>query len=187
MAYEVIYMRKNTIQKKTYQAIYRLLDRVSPIDGDCGMLCGAACCISEDDDMGIYLLPGEEEVFDENDGWLDWSTQNAEEYGFPDSWKGEISFIKCKTPPVCRREKRPIQCRTFPLMPYLTESGELQMLYNDNELPYLCPLIEEEIPLNDDFVKATHTVWGHLIEDPLIYDLVWMDSEELREMTGNAL
>ena len=67
-------------------------------------------------------------------------------------------------------------------MPYLTESGELQMLYNDNNLPYLCPLIEEEIPLNDDFVKATQTVWKRLIEDPLIYDLVWMDSEELREM-----
>ncbi len=57
--------------------------------------------------------------------------------------EGPVFFIKCKTPPYCVRDKRPIQCRTFPLMPYLTEDGELQMLYNDNELPYLCPLIEK--------------------------------------------
>ncbi len=175
-------MKKTAIQKKTYLAIYRLLNGVTPIDGDCGALCGAVCCMAGDDDMGIYLLPGEEAIFDKTDDWLEWNTQNAEENGFPNSWKGEIFFIKCKNPPLCRRARRPIQCRTFPLMPYLTERGELQMLYNDNELPYLCPLIEEEIPLNDDFVKATHTVWKHLIEDPLIYDLVWMDSEELREM-----
>ena len=55
------------------------------------------------------------------------------------------------------------------------------MIYNDNELPYLCPLIEEEIPLNDSFVKATHTAWKHLLRDHRIYDLIWADSEELRE------
>ena len=56
------------------------------------------------------------------------------------------------------------------------------MLYNDNELPYLCPLIEEEIPLNNSFVKATHTAWKHLLSNPGIYDLIWADSEELREI-----
>ena len=76
----------------------------------------------------------------------------------------------------------PTSTSTFPLMPYLTEDGELQMLYNDNELPYLCPLIEEEIPLNDSFVKATHTAWKHLLRNPGIYDLIWADSEELREI-----
>ena len=48
-------------------------------------------------------------------------------------------------------------------------------------LPYHCPLIEEEIPLNDDFVKATYTVWKHLIKDPLIRDLVIMDSRAREE------
>ncbi|MBR5229841.1 MAG: hypothetical protein IKW01_03200, partial [Firmicutes bacterium] len=72
--------------------------------------------------------------------------------------------------------KRPLQCRTYPLAPYLTEEGFLEMLYNDEDLPYSCPLIEEEIPLNESFVKATYTVWAHLIRDPLIYDLVDMDS-----------
>ena len=127
----------NRIRENTYRAIYRLLDSVSPADFDCGQLCGAVCCLSESDDMGIYLLPGEEAVFEDGRDWLEWSTQNAEECGFPESWEGPVFFIKCKTPPYCVRDKRPIQCRTFPLMPYLTEVGELQMLYNDNELPYL--------------------------------------------------
>ena len=47
-------MDKNIIPKKTYRAIYRLLDSVSPADFDCGQLCGAVCCLSESDDMGIY-------------------------------------------------------------------------------------------------------------------------------------
>ena len=38
---------KSTITKTTYQAIYRLLDRVSPVDFDCGILCGAACCLCD--------------------------------------------------------------------------------------------------------------------------------------------
>lgn len=170
---------KCTITKRTWQAVYRLLNKVSPIDGDCGKLCGAACCTcgdSCDDELGIYLYPGEEKLHSRKEDWLDWSVENAEDFDFPDSWIGKIYFVKCKTPPVCPREKRPLQCRTYPLTPYLSKDGELELVYNDEELPYSCPLIEDEIPLNDDFVKATFTVWSHLIRDPYIRDLVEMDS-----------
>lgn len=49
-------------------------------------------------------------------------------------------------------------------------------LKNDEELPYECPLIRDDIHLSEAFVKATYTVWSHLLRDPLIYDLVEMDS-----------
>ena len=42
-----------------------MLDSVCPIDGDCGRLCGAACCTAGDTDgeeLGIYLYPGEEKL-----------------------------------------------------------------------------------------------------------------------------
>ena len=39
-------------------------------------------------------------------------------------------------------------------------------------------MIEEEIELDERFVKATHTAWKHLIRDPLIYDYVWGESRE---------
>ena len=76
---------------------------------------------------------------------------------------------------------RPFQCRTYPLTPHIDQDGILNLIYNDEMLPYHCPLIEEEIPLNDDFVKATYTVWKHLIKDPLIRDLVIMDSRAREE------
>lgn len=182
------------ITKRTYEAIYRLLDRVSPLNSDCGAMCGAACCTSaylDGEEMGIFLMPGEELLHSPQDDWLDWSEESAEELGLPESWGDTVHFVHCKTPPRCPREKRPLQCRTFPLTPHLSEDGELTLIYNDMDLPYRCPLIEEEIPLNDDFVQATQTVWEHLIRDPRIRDLVREDSAEreeailhLRDMLG---
>ena len=165
-----------TIKPSTYRAIYRLLDKVSPVDYDCGNLCNAACCAKDSgDDMGIFLMPGEESVHSKND-WKNWTEENPEECGFPESWDAPVCFVKCKTPPFCDRNKRPIQCRSYPLVPHLKPDGELIMVYNDYDLPYTCPLIEDEIPLNDDFVQATATVWKHLIRDQRIFDLVLEDS-----------
>ncbi|MBE6040917.1 MAG: hypothetical protein E7220_00165 [Clostridiales bacterium] len=172
-------MIKGTTRKRTYRAIYRLLDRVSPVPFDCGMICGAACCnAGADEETGIYLLPGEDKIHDRKDGWLSWSVQDTEEYDFPESWHGKVYFVRCGGPDKCKRSLRPIQCRTFPLAPYLTEDGELQLIYNDSDLPYCCPMVEEETELQEDFIRATYTVWKHLIRDPLIYDLVEADSRE---------
>lgn len=180
---------KSKIKKNTYKAIYRLLNRVSPLSTDCGKFCGAACCScggdgsstdSLDYDMGIYLLPGEEKLFSMQEDWLKWSIEYAEDYDFPDSWFGKIYFVRCKTPPYCPREMRPLQCRFFPLAPYLTEGGELRLILSTVELPYTCPLITDQIQLEERFIKATYTVWKHLIVDPLLYDLVQLDSDDLR-------
>lgn len=187
---------KSTIRKSTYKAIYRLLDRVSPVDFDCGKLCGAACCTCGGDsaqedgldyEMGIYLLPGEEKIFTQKEDWLKWSTEYAEDYEFPDSWFGKIYFVRCKTPPVCHREMRPLQCRFYPLAPHFTEDGKLTLILSTLEVPYSCPLIKankkaekENLSLNRDFIKATYTVWKHLVRDPLIFDLVQMDSDDRR-------
>ncbi|MBQ1483968.1 MAG: YkgJ family cysteine cluster protein [Eubacterium sp.] len=176
-------MIKSTLTKAEYEEIYAALNRVSPLDTDCGELCGACCCTAEEAgrEMGIYLLPGEDKVHDRNDGWLTWTAEDAEDYDFPESWKGKVYFVRCGGPETCRREIRPMQCRTFPLQPHITGDGELMMVYNDLELPYRCPLIDEEIPLNDVFVSATREAWAKLITDPLIYDLVRADSEEREE------
>lgn len=171
-------MIKGTTRKRTYRAIYRLLDRVSPVPFDCGMICGAACCdaANYDEEMGIFLLPGEEKMHDRDSDWLVWNTLSTDEYEFPPSWHGKVNFVRCKTPPHCPREKRPIQCRSFPLTPHLTEDGKLFLVWNDSDLPYCCPMIEDETELDPDFIQATYTVWKHLIRDPLIYDLVREES-----------
>ncbi|MBR0373423.1 MAG: hypothetical protein IJH91_02710 [Mogibacterium sp.] len=170
-------MIKGTTRKRTFQAIYRLLDRVSPVPFDCGTVCGAACCMAAGEpDMGLYLLPGEDKVHDRHADWMTWGVLRTEDYEFPPSWHGAVPFIRCNTPPHCPRERRPIQCRSFPLSPHFTAAGELQLIYNDDDLPYCCPLIEDEVDLDPRFLRATYTVWRHLVRDPLIRDLVEMDS-----------
>lgn len=176
-------MIKSILRKADYLAIYRFLDRVSPVDFDCGKLCGAACCGTPEDkqwdyEMGIYLLPGEDKVHDRSDPWLTWSEESTEDYVFPPSWKGKVYFVKCADAPHCPREKRPIQCRTFPLKPHFLDEGHLTLIWDNDTLPYECPLIKERRSLNEDFIKATYTVWRHLVRDPLILDLIEMESLE---------
>ena len=77
--------------------------------------------------------------------------------------------------------RRDLGCYGGPaLTPHLDENGLLTLIYNDEELPYRCPLIEDRIELTPEFVRATYTVWSHLLRDPLIYDLVAMDSAARR-------
>lgn len=194
---------KSSIKKKTWKAIYRLLDRVSPVNYDCGRLCGSACCLagitdgsgaasggpaagitdepgvaSDGPEMGIYLYPGEEKLLADGGDWLAWSAEAAKDYDFPDSWHGKVYFVKCLTPPHCPRNLRPLQCRTFPLAPHITEDGVLTLIYNDEALPYRCPLIYGDYTLDERFYRATYTVWTHLLRDPLIFDLVEADSRK---------
>lgn len=182
---------------RKWRAVYRLLDHVSTEVYDCGTLCGSACCMNQpEEEMGIYLFPGEHLLLQELTGisfarketepelpdppaaeknsWLEWETQDPAELGFPDSWTEPVYFVKCKTPPRCPRHMRPLQCRTFPLKPVFGENGVLEMIWNDDELPYSCPIIEQNLPIHDDFYKATYTVWTHLLRDPRILDLVLM-------------
>ncbi len=185
--YDKMSNMKSIIKKRTWKAIYRLLDKVSPVSYDCGKLCGAACCTYSGDmaeeDLGIYLYPGEDKIHDRESDWLQWTVQQAEDFEFPDSWHGDVYFVRCNTPPKCPRKMRPLQCRTFPLTPHIDENGILSLIMNDEELPYKCPLLDGNITLNEDFIKATYTVWAHLIRDPLIYNLVEMDSKARYEVS----
>ena len=175
---------KSSIRKATYLAIYRLLDRVSPIQGDCGVLCGRACCDcgdllsdqAKDFRLGMYLLPGEEKLFTKKEDWLTWNADSVEDYDFPASWSGKVYFVQCHNAPQCVRKLRPIQCRTFPLAPHITEDGVFHLIWNTDDLPYACPLVKEKTPLNGGFIRATYTVWKRLMQDPLIFDLVKLDS-----------
>ncbi len=177
-------MLKSTILKSTYEEIYRRWDEATPVPFDCGRICGATCCMTDGGQtMGIYLLPGEEKVHDKKDPWLTWSMDEAQDYDFPEAWRGKVPFVSCRGPAHCKRDKRPIQCRTFPLRPYLAQDGTLLMIYDQDDLPYACPLIENETQLSEDFIRASYDNWEILITDPLIRDIVRMDSQQMIEVT----
>lgn len=166
------------ITEEQYRRIYEELDRVSPVLFDCGRICGAACCdVALHEDLGMYLLPGEEVLHDMSDPCFSWSVDLAEDYDFPPSWEGNVFFIRCHGDFLCEREKRPLQCRTYPAAPHIMASGEIVLIFSDADVPYLCPIIAAEAELSTAFLKATLKAWKTLLTDQKIFDLIKQFSE----------
>ena len=167
--------------KEIIEKIYGKLNQVNPLDFDCGRLCNEICCVYDNkdysnEDLEIYLLPGEELIIKEDENFeLDYA--DAKELKYPFSWD-KVHILKCRNPPKCNRNLRPIQCRTFPLIPHISKNNELHLIFDESEFPYQCPIIQDNIVLNDEFLKETFDAWQILLENKLIYDLVSMDSRK---------
>ncbi|TEB13104.1 hypothetical protein [Pelotomaculum propionicicum] len=131
----------------------------------------------------MYLLPGEEVMFNRNEEWLTWQEHATEEYEFCPSWSGVVYFVSCRG--VCPREKRPFACRTFPVLPYLSPGGALELRLDEAAVP-VCPLVKAgDISLLDRrFLARVRLAWEELIKDPLIRDHVEWESRALDRRAG---
>ena len=165
-----------------WKRIYKLLEDVTPLTADCGRICGAACCTEWEQGVGMYLLPGEEIMFSKKEEWLSWQEHSTDEYEFCPSWTGSVNFVCCNG--TCPREKRPFACRTFPLAPYLSPEGELELRL-DQAASLLCPLVKagDLGLLERRFLARARLAWEELLQDPLIRaDVEWesrrLDREE---------
>jgi len=170
------------MEKERIEKIYEILNRVSPVDYDCGKLCNQRCCTYDgkdysNDDLIIYLIPGEEKMFESSKSF-EVKHFDIKEINYPHSWKEGVYTVKCLNPPKCERQIRPIQCRTFPLIPHIDKSNHFYLIFDESEYPYECPLIKENISLNEDFINETYKVWRLLLKNKLVYDLVDMDSRK---------
>ena len=170
------------ITREIIEQIHEKLNQVSPLNYDCGKLCGEICCIYDDedypnDDLIIYLLPGEELLYDSSKSF-ELIHYDIEEIRYPHSWKDGVYTVKCLNPPRCEREIRPIQCRTFPLIPHIDKNNHFHLIFDDSQYPYKCPLINDNIKLNEDFIIETYKTWRLLLQNRLVYDLVDMDSRK---------
>ncbi|HBC93438.1 MAG TPA: hypothetical protein DCZ10_11245 [Pelotomaculum sp.] len=161
-----------------WKRIYRLLENVTPLAADCGKICSAACCSEWEQGVGMYLLPGEEVMFSKNEEWLCWQEHSTEEYEFCPSWTGSVSFVSCNG--ACPRDKRPFACRTFPVVPYLTPDGNLEMRF-DRAASLLCPLVKagDLGLLERRFLARARLAWEELLHEPLIRDDVEWESRRL--------
>lgn len=174
--------------KKSIKRIYERLDEVSPVDFDCGKLCDEVCCVydankTHEEELVLYLLPGEELMYEDSEEF-ELYFMDSSEIKYPHSWKDNIYLVKCKNPPRCDRSIRPIQCRTFPLVPHISKDGEFHLVLDETEFPYECPIIRDHIKLNEDFIRITFEIWKKLITNPLVYDLVDMDSKDRDKRTS---
>ncbi len=117
-----------------YLQLYRLFDEITPVPVDCGKLCGKACC--KGDDSGMFLFPGEKEVFSLLNP--DWMTVEKTDFTYEHNGKTyNTPIAMCNGK--CDRYQRPLACRIFPLTPYLTDDGKLDIII-DPRAKGICPL-----------------------------------------------
>lgn len=120
-----------------YLQIYRLFDHSTPLKLDCGRLCNSACC--EGDESGMYLFPGEENV----QKILKSKWAKIEKSDFYYEYKGNkknAPLLVCDGE--CDRYERPLACRIFPLTPYVTKDGRLEIIM-DPRAKAICPISRE--------------------------------------------
>ena len=86
----------------------KLLENVTPLRRDCGGVCGAACCQSDEDGQGgMLLFPGEEALYETLPEGFSIREDNAVLPG--------MKLLTCDG--VCEREYRRLSCRLFPMLP----------------------------------------------------------------------
>lgn len=119
---------------------YDIIGDKTPLLTDCGALCGAACCQTDDDDQGgVHLFPGEREMLED----CTWGKVVRHSFG---------PMLVCEGP--CERDKRPLGCRIFPLTPVRGKNGKWTVRLDVRARP-VCPLVSSGISgLDPEFVRA---------------------------------
>ncbi|NLW47032.1 MAG: hypothetical protein GXY86_06815 [Firmicutes bacterium] len=165
--------RKNS-KIELYSKAYRILDQVTPLTTDCGLLCSKACCDGGEDDLGMYLFPGEELIISDLSYFRIMPTEIQLQNGC------HLLLINCDGK--CDRSFRPLSCRIFPLTPYLTYQQTLT-LDMDIRANGICPLVSDKKapPLNPDFIKAVRKALRLLAKDPEILNFIEILSRILDE------
>ncbi len=157
-----------------YKYAYSLFERVTPLLGDCGVMCENACC-KGDEESGMYLFPGEEIMYKNMPYWF-----KIEESSFEYSDDKYAAIALCT--PYCDRRLRPLACRIFPLLPYITEAGELKIIM-DPRGKSMCPLAAGAEPgqLNPDFVRRVTYLGKLMIRNKVLYEYL----EQLSRLTDD--
>lgn len=126
--------------KENILRAYERIGELTPLMNDCGALCGAACCQTDDDDRGgVYLFPGEKEMLQD----CGWGKIIRDSFG---------PMLVCDGP--CDREKRPLGCRIFPLTPVRGKNGKWTVRIDVRARP-VCPLVSSGISgMDPEFVRA---------------------------------
>ena len=153
-------------QKTTLEKAWRLLETVTPLRSDCGVLCGSRCC-QGDAQTGMLLFDGEADIY-QNDANFQILRQNGRE------------LLVCGG--VCARERRPLSCRIYPLFPLLYERDGQEYIKAvlDPRGMGSCPLIKEKRPPDRRFCRAVERCGKLLAEDPAQYAI-------LQEISGLLL
>ena len=159
-----------------YTKAYQLFESVTPLPVDCGKLCSNACCKSEDDEAGMYLFPGEDVMFSPLPSGMQIIPSN-----FQDATGKPVPILLCL--PYCDRRTRPLACRIFPLFPYITPEGSLQVRM-DPRGGGMCPLAGAMHPRDLDpvFVSRVRYLGKLMARTPVFYSYLYELSRLIDEL-----
>lgn len=141
-----------------YSRAFEILDGLTPLKTDCGVLCDSACC-KGNDQTGMRLFPHEQTELNIIEG-------------------KNTRLCVCKG--VCERKKRPMGCRIFPLFPVLHPDGHISAEI-DVRAVRLCPLAEncDEVKFDKNFARAVRKVGRLLCSDPECKEFIAEVSAEI--------
>ena len=127
-----------------------LLENVTPLNTDCGLLCQGRCCRPMEGEMtGMLLFPGEEKYY-----------EGLEGYRLTETEQGTLLICSGR----CNRADRPLSCRLMPLIPLVREDGI--KVATDLRAKTVCPLARQgKDALAPEFVAAVRQVGRILAED----------------------
>ena len=151
--------------KDFYSYIYRITENVTPLQIDCGQLCGGSCC-KGDDETGMYLFPGERVMYEPVPDWAKIQKSGLVLAG------EKVDFFDCNGK--CNRTLRPLACRIFPLFPYIDIGGELHMIM-DPRGKGICPLAKAMTlsDLDGKFVDTVRYISKLMMKNSLLYSYLF--------------
>lgn len=122
-------------------AARKLLEEITTLQTDCGLVCGGACCQTHPgEETGMLLFPGEAEMY-----------RGEEGFTLVDSPHGTILVCEGR----CSRANRPLACRMFPLVMLLRPDGV--KIATDAAAQSVCPLARQgKSALSQDDQQAAH-------------------------------
>ena len=125
----------------------------TPMNTDCGQICGAACCRPDDDGKGgVCLLPDENRLI----GDPEWAETDFDE-------AMNAPMIVCNG--MCDRARRPFLCRIFPLCPVYGKNGWTVRM--DARARAVCPLCGGGLrALDPEFVRKCARAVRLIADDP---------------------
>ena len=128
-----------------------ILSEITPLKRDCGRICGERCCSSlEGEETGMLLFPGEEDLYEDAEGWRMLPA-------------GREMLLIC--PGKCERETRPLACRMFPLLPLPGDGGI--RVRTDERSRAVCPLARQgRQGMDPAFAEAVRRAGELLAGDP---------------------
>lgn len=155
-----------------------LLENETPLKSDCGRICGAKCCQSDDTgENGMLLYPFEDRLYRKGIEGFTFELRDDDTL-----YKGGKRLI-CNGE--CPREFRPLKCRLFPLRISVKEAEDNSLKAEaalDPSAFAVCPLCEQGMQaLSESFISAAEQAGGEMLKSLDITEALFREQEIIND------